>query len=175
MKIWFGHDAGGVLRSIEVHYGGWPQHVNFNVHGVDGTVDKLRASRLKDGITGYISVDCDCSPTESTCGCHNEIMAGNYVVNGQLVAKPPTETLINGAPADPVTISASPFTVQVTGPPDGQVGQLSINRLTGPEMVELTFSGGVSQIITVTFPGASCDVMAIGKLIRTSRIRVIKP
>lgn len=192
MKHFLGYRSNGTIASVETYSpGGWPDCnccEDCECLASPGCMMEacvsLRAKRAdrNPDIVGYIAYDCPCPKTESICnlGCYNTFSAVNYVDVSTKTAKPKPTSVMQLDDIDVVadsTVSRPPGTAaefKLVGPdiPDGSVvdvltkGPADITE--GPNQLQLTFTGGVTDSVTFYSPGQGVKVMVSvsGKFIR---------
>lgn len=179
MRTWYGYDDNGVVRSFETFVHGWAPEVDFNAPGNNPTVQRLVAARAEQGINNWLMVDCGCAPEKRVCACHNNILGGYYVSNGQLASKVASTLLVNGQPvaARSVTPVSDSFTLAVAANvPDGSTVSVFLHiQSEDLQEVPLVVTGGVTPEHTVTnFPIAAALIACGGKLIRSVPARVTR-
>jgi hypothetical protein len=188
VRHYLSYDADGKLVGIHTHHhagtkmGGWPDDCQLhNPNCQNPTSVWFRANVVgKNGVIGFIALECDCSPTETTCSCASIDFATKKVVGGVLVSKLEGALLNGGTPiTNGATLKRTPGTkltlkVACVGVPDGTKMDLhqrgTVTTLEEPH-VELTFTDGETPTFEMTTPAqgltggiflTSKDVIGIG-------------
>lgn len=146
MRIWFGYDDSGTLRSMELRHMGWKPEVDFNASVCPPGIDELKAQRAAvHGINHWIVHECGCPSTAPNCVCHNTVMHGFFVENGLLVPKSVAVLKVNDAAVEvgatiPIGVSVS-LSVE-SNVPDGSKIVVAVTRALQQETAELTVTDG---------------------------------
>lgn len=181
MKHYLAYDSEGTLVGIHTHHhagtrlGGWPDDIRLDNPNCPSPTSRWFRENVvgKNRCVGFIALNCECSPTETTCDCANKDFASKKVVNGALVSKL-EGALLNGITLlqNDSTIQAAPGTkltmkVLCVGVLDGstvtvyQRGGVVLDSIS----VVLTFTDGQTNTFEVTVPaqGISVRLTILGK------------
>jgi hypothetical protein len=192
MKHYLSYDAEGKLVGIHTHshagtgLKGWPDNCRLDNPNCPNETSKWFRENIlgKNGVTGFVALNCECSPTEKDCPCASEAFQKMRLVGGVLVNK--VEGALTevggGLIASGSTLRRAPgskvkFKITGVGVTDGATAQVFQRGsvILAADSLNVSFTGGDSEEFEVTFPaqGSQAMVAIFGKEIMPLAVSVI--